>query len=423
MKIKSIINQTFVAFFCLIVTLNVCNFVFAEENQGVTVDGINFSVNNNEAEIIEILKGTVVSNNFTIPEEITDSLGNTYPVTSISEYCNIDFFENITSITISKNIIHLYSTAFSSRNLENIYVDEDNSNFCSIDGVLFSKDKKSIVRFPSGRKETEYEIPPGITTIGTSAFSGCDKLAEIVIPDTVTTIYRYAFASCKSITSLKIPEKIQYIDAGVFYGCENLKSVQIPNNININTDNLFSLCSSLNTFTFPQSIKNIGWGMFADCTSLKEVQLNEQMDYLGGEAFKNCTSLSEIAIPEGIEEIGLQCFKGCTSLKLIIIPKSITKFGENCFNDVPSDCIFKFPSGIDIEAYAKLLNINPDQIKTYQINDTNVISETDSIITSDNIRDTNSETESKSSFKNIIIIIILIILIVIGGGVTIKKKS
>lgn len=426
MKIESIKKLIFTTVFSCILILNLGSLVFAERNNDIVLDGIRYSINNNEAELSEILNGTVVPNNFIIPSEIKDSDGNEYIVTSISEFVNINTYDNITSVTISKSITRLYATTFINPFLKTIEVDADNTMFASENGVLYNNDKTQIFRFPCANEEAEFEIPDEVKIIGANAFAGCQNLSSIIISDSVKTIYRRAFADCRGITSMNIPDSVEYIDAGVFQGCTNLQSVQISDNIDsINTDNLFGECSSLSSFVFPKNVSSIGWGMFTDCSSLKSVKFNEQMDFLGDKAFKNCTSLSEIVIPAGIKEIGLQCFEGCTSLKSITIPKSVEIYSEDCFKKVSSDCIFKIPFGADIEAYAKRLHINENQIKTYQINDNNIISESDSIIASDSIRGTNSEVEINPSIKYryVIIIIILTILIVIGGGVMIKKRS
>ncbi len=424
MKNKLAFKFVFIAILSCVLVFNFCGFVIAEESQDLIFDGIRYSINNNEVKISEIIEGTVLPDDFIIPELITDASGKVYIVTSIAEHFSIYMHENVTSITIPKSVNHLYSSSFSSPYLKYIYVDENNPSFCSKDGVLFDKEIKTIVKFPSGRKETEYDIPMGITIIGTSAFCGCDSLTKIVIPDTVKKIYRNAFANCSGLISLNFPETVEYINAGVFQGCTNLKNLQIPDSIeSINTDYLFAECSSLSSFVFPKNVNSIGWGMFANCTSLKEVQFNNQINFLGGEAFKNCTSLSEIVIPQGIKEIGMQCFDGCTSLKSITIPNSVEIYGENCFKNVSSDCIYNVPMETDVEALADLLNINKNQINLYLSTDSSNIQTTLSVASSNSISDNYSQTKTSSSNNNkYVIIIIATVLIAVAIGAVIKKR-
>ncbi len=72
-------------------------------------------------------------------------------------------------------------------------VSEDNPHICSIDGVLFSKDKKTLLYFPPGKNDGMYEVPSTVKTIKGYAFYDA-KLEKIYIPKTVETIEETAFA-------------------------------------------------------------------------------------------------------------------------------------------------------------------------------------------------------------------------------------
>ena len=62
-------------------------------------------------------------------------------------------------------------------------------NFIFEDGVLFNKDKSTIISFRD-KDITSYVIPDYVTSIGGDAFSGCESLTSLVIPDSVVSIYR-----------------------------------------------------------------------------------------------------------------------------------------------------------------------------------------------------------------------------------------
>ncbi|MBD5233491.1 MAG: leucine-rich repeat protein, partial [Bacteroidales bacterium] len=207
-------------------------------------------------------------------------------VTSIKNYAFWDCTE-LTSITIPCSVTSIGERVFfGCINLTNIEVDENNSQYCSVDGVLFNKEKTEIFTFPAGSKVSEYVIPNSVTSIGNYAFIGCSELTSITIPNSVTAIGYAAFGICKGLTSIIIPNSVTSIDEWAFAYCEGLTSVTIPNSV----------------------------------TSIRD------------EAFYGCTGLSSITIPNSVTSIGNNAFYGCSYLSSITIPNSVTSIGNNAFS-------------------------------------------------------------------------------------------
>ena len=73
-----------------------------------------------------------------------------------------------------------------------------------MDGVLFNKDKTELIKYPSGKTETEYIVPDSVKSIENSAFEGCSNLTSIEIPKSVTSIGTFAFIACSNLTSITI---------------------------------------------------------------------------------------------------------------------------------------------------------------------------------------------------------------------------
>lgn len=83
----------------------------------------------------------------------------------------------------------------------NIYVNDNNSNYSSIDGVLYSRDEKSLLRVPRLKNQEEFGISYDVRNIGQYAFY-CNDITKITIPKSVTTIEQGAFGECYELTDV-----------------------------------------------------------------------------------------------------------------------------------------------------------------------------------------------------------------------------
>jgi hypothetical protein len=140
-----------------------------------------------------------------------------------------------------------YQAFFTCNNLTDIDVEEGNSNYLSIDGVLFSKNKKTLIQFPTSKEVDTYIIPKGVKEIGYISFYNCKRLTSIIIPNTVTSIDSGAFSYCTGLTNITIPSSITYILGYTFNECSNLASVTIPKSIKKINEWAFFGCHNLTT--------------------------------------------------------------------------------------------------------------------------------------------------------------------------------
>ena len=157
----------------------------------------------------------------------------------------------LTSITIPSSVTSIGVNVFyNCTGLTDITVDSNNSSFCSESGVLFNKDKTTLIYYPLGKNDSSYTIPDGVTVIEQYAFYCNSKLTSVTIPSGVTSIEYNAFWCCFNL--------IIYIPGGITIGIDAFYStaakitytVDSSNNVKITDISL----SSGNTVDIPPEI-------------------------------------------------------------------------------------------------------------------------------------------------------------------------
>ena len=275
--------------------------------------------------------------NHAIPEDVVipSTLGG-YPVTAISQWVFFDFI-GLKSVTIPASVTGTFNDDFENyyreiypvfggcTSLTAINVDGNNTKYKSVDGVLYSKDMKTLLAYPAGKTNASYTIPDGVTLINSYAFYDCTSLKEVTIPNSVTEIGDSAFLGCKSLTKVTIPDSVTKIGYGAFSGCTSLKEIAIPNSVTEIGNYAFLGCTSLTKVTIPNSVTEIGYSAFEGCTSLTSVTLPDSAE-IGTSAFSGCTSLKEITLPAGVSSIYYYCyiFSDCISLTAINVDENNT---------------------------------------------------------------------------------------------------
>jgi hypothetical protein len=149
----------------------------------------------------------------------------------------------------------------SSTNLASINVEPSNAFFASKDGVLFKKDIKTLVAYPSGKRGS-YTIPQGVTNVGPSAFGGAVNLTRVAVPREVARISEMAFEGCENLENATLAEGLQEIGTMAFARCVKLQKIEIP-----------------------ATVTNIASGAFLDCVKLKKAVIKGQNTAVADDAF------------------------------------------------------------------------------------------------------------------------------------------
>ena len=195
--------------------------------------------------------------------------------------------------------------------LTQIEADPDNSDFASVNGVLYDKTMSTLLQYPGGAPDTGFSIPNGVTAIGADAFYSCINLQTVTIPDSVTTIGEEAFMLCTGLSGLTLPETVKTI-----------------------ADSAFASCISLTQITIPDSVVTIGESAFSGCQNLTAAALGS-VETIGKFAL-SATGLTSVVIPETILKIEGSTFAGCTSLTSIHIPYTVISISESALADCDS---------------------------------------------------------------------------------------
>ena len=232
-------------------------------------------------------------------------------VTSIGDWA----FSNCTSltnVTIPKSVTRIGFGAFSGSNAT-ITVASGNSEYCSVAGALYNKQKTTLF-YPGMIKDGSFRIPNSVTTIANGAFSSCSSLTSVTIPKSVTSIGWYAFEKCSSLTRITIPNSVTSIGDRAFFYCTSLTSVTIPNSVTSLGSEAFFQCSSLTSVTIPNSVTSIGARAFYDCSSLTSVTIPDSVTHIAANTFSGCSALTSVTIPNSVTKVWDGAFYDCSSL-------------------------------------------------------------------------------------------------------------
>jgi hypothetical protein len=284
------------------------NFPF--ENQFITSVTIPDTVNyiGNKA-----FSNTAISS-ISIPEGVTEINNSTF------RYCrllkNITFSNNTTrigayafadsgldAIGIPANVTSIDDLAFyNCRTLREINVDINNSNYASADGVLFSKDMKTLICYPGDKRSMEYIIPGSVTVISQRAFS-YTKVSKVTIPDEVSDL-SYVFTDATFLSDVNIPTSATSIGPYAFHDCMSLQSIVIPEGITSIDEAAFDGAGLLN-IVFPNSLNFLGMQAFNGNSDLQNITFGENTTLTSSNfyyTFGNCTSLQSIKMSRNIFE-------------------------------------------------------------------------------------------------------------------------
>lgn len=162
---------------------------------------------------------------------------------------------NIAKLVISKGVEEIKENAFfECKYLKEIIVDEENKFFTSVDGVLFTKDMKKLIKYPGASLTKIYTIPEGVETVCVSAFQNTYLLRTVNFSSTVKSIEKNAFSGLQALESVMLNDGLETIGMNAFNASSDMIEIFIPKSVTHIETNAFGRCRSLTIYCEADSI-------------------------------------------------------------------------------------------------------------------------------------------------------------------------
>lgn len=226
---------------------------------------------------------------------------------------------SLTSVEITRNVAEIGPLAFFyCPNVTEFKASRMSNHFCSVDGVLFSKDMTVIHYLAQGDNRTTYDIPNTVKVIENYCFTS-SSLIHVAIPEGVTTICRGAFYGSRNLVDAHIPNSVREIGDVAFCNCPRLKEINLPEGLTYIGEQSFCMCDSITEIIIPNTVHEIRDWAFRDCKLAKTIKISDNVTYIGDLAFTGCKSVQEITVSGTATYIGANAFSDCYALKRIVI--------------------------------------------------------------------------------------------------------
>ena len=248
-----------------------------------------------------------------------------------------------------------------------ISVADGNRAYKMVDGVLFSADGKTLLRY-TNEAAAEYVVPSDVETIAAKAFARTEHLTKITMNEGLLTIGQDSFDKDSEITEVTIPSTVRGLGNAAFTACKNLetvtylmtdydswksqfnaddvslKKVVFAEGLKSIPDELFSGNKTIESVELPSTLEAIGWHSFANCSNLKSltregVELEQLSKFTATEknaypgSFSNCTSLKSFPIAKSapLKEVGAYVFAG-SGIESFVAPDALETINESAFS-------------------------------------------------------------------------------------------
>ena len=232
---------------------------------------------------------------------------------------------NITELKLPKSVSVIGSNAFAyTSKLINISVDGNNEKWKDVNGILYTKDGKTLQYVPRCHPFTDgvFTIPDGVEQMfDQNTLSNNSNVRKLEVPESMKTVQNYVVASngatyysisgCTNLTEVVVDSNNPYL-----YSDE--KGVVYKRGTGENKDILhfYPMGKTDESFTVPVNVTALDP---VACYSAQFKSLNlSNVTEIGEKALESCNNLEDIIIPAGMTDIPEGAIVG-TNLKNIYV--------------------------------------------------------------------------------------------------------
>lgn len=271
-------------------------------------------------------------------------------VTKINDYA-FHRYGKLKTVKVSSTVESIADTAFEyCSNLSKFEVDENNSNYLAVEGILYNKDCTKLLICPRQKIDPKILLPDTVKEISPLAFYKIGTLKEIDLKN-VEIVGDNSFYGCDNLSIVNSLNKFTSIGENAFYGCTLLEKIDFAEGLESIGNQAFYKCELLKTLNIPSTLKTIGDYAFYD-TAIKSVSIPKTLNDIGTGAFSRCELLENVELSDNMTNIPEKAFMGCTALKIIDLPESVTLINANAFYESGLKSISFSQSSTVIKAYA-----------------------------------------------------------------------
>ena len=292
--------------------------------------------------------------------------------------------KQLPSITLPASLTSMGKNVFNNcPGLKNIFVVQGNTVYASENGVLYSADKATVVKYPEGKKDVDFTVPVSVKTIGDYAFANNRSIQSVKLPEGVKVLGNYAFSKSTGLTSLELGNSLESIGDLAFWNCSMLETLSIPPSLHSIGRNAFYGCSDLKFVVASEKTRTLlkssgiaddnitlsaptaeptfvvngvmykvlseandgqkgtvqigdGETLATDANGSLSIPANVDRDgknytvvSVAPNAFRN-SKLTSVTLPEGIKTIGKSAFRGA-QLASFVMPSTVEQIDEASF--------------------------------------------------------------------------------------------